>query len=161
MAIVEFSDSGERLKTVHVPKVVKTEEEWRKQLSRGVFSITRQSDTELAFSGEYWNLHEKGLFRCICCDNALFTSDTKLLGADRARQRSDYARRQLGYGQDSCLMHRVRRTFGTRIRRWSRTHGSALLHEFSVLEVRRAANHRGLGQVGPSINDAPSTSQDR
>jgi peptide-methionine (R)-S-oxide reductase len=77
VAIVEFSDSGERLKTVHVPKVVKTEEEWRKQLSRGVFSITRQSDTELAYSGEYWNLHEKGLFRCICCDNALFTSDTK------------------------------------------------------------------------------------
>src|SRR5512146_2856925 len=77
VTIVEFSDSGERLKTVHVPKVVKTEEEWRKQLSRGVFSITRQSDTELAYSGEYWNLHEKGLFRCICCDNALFTSDTK------------------------------------------------------------------------------------
>jgi peptide-methionine (R)-S-oxide reductase len=77
VAIVEFSDSGERLKTVHLPKVVKTEEEWRKQLSRGVFSIARQSDTELAYSGEYWNLHEKGLFRCICCDNALFTSDTK------------------------------------------------------------------------------------
>src|SRR5712691_6900012 len=77
VTIVEFSDSGVRLKTVHVPKVVKTEEEWRKQLSRGVFSITRQSDTELAYSGEYWNLHQKGLFRCICCDNALFTSDTK------------------------------------------------------------------------------------
>ena len=77
VTIVEFSDSGERLKTVHVPKVVKTEEEWRKQLSRGVFAITRQSDTELAYSGEYWNLHEKGLFRCICCNNALFTSDTK------------------------------------------------------------------------------------
>ena len=77
VTIVEFSDLGERLKTVRVPKVVKTEEEWRKQLSRGVFSITRQSDTEFAYSGEYWNLHEKGLFRCICCDNALFTSDTK------------------------------------------------------------------------------------
>lgn len=74
---IVFSDSGERLKTVHVPKVVRTEEEWRKQLSRGVFSITRQSDTELAYSGEYWNLHEKGLFRCICCDNALFAWDAK------------------------------------------------------------------------------------
>jgi hypothetical protein len=61
VTIVEFSDSGERLKTVHVPKVVKTEEEWRKQLSRGVFAITRQSDTELAYSGEYWDLHEKGV----------------------------------------------------------------------------------------------------
>jgi len=41
------------------------------------FAITRQADTELAYSGEYWNLHEEGLYRCICCDNALFTSDTK------------------------------------------------------------------------------------
>lgn len=77
VTIVEFSDSGVRLKTVQVPKVIKTEEEWRQQLSRGVFSITRQSNTEFAYSGEYWNLHEKGLYRCICCDNALFTSDTK------------------------------------------------------------------------------------
>jgi peptide-methionine (R)-S-oxide reductase len=77
VTIVEFSDSGERLKTVHVPKVVKTEDEWRKQLSRGVFAITRQADTESAYSGQYWNLHEKGLYRCICCDNALFISDTK------------------------------------------------------------------------------------
>lgn len=77
MTIVEFSDSGERLKMVQVPKVVKTEDEWRKQLSRGVFSITREADTELAYSGQYWNLHEKGLYRCVCCANALFTSDTK------------------------------------------------------------------------------------
>lgn len=77
VTIVEFSDLGERQKSVRVTKVVKTEEEWRKQLSRGVFSITRQADTEFAYSGEYWNLHEKGLFRCICCGNALFTSDTK------------------------------------------------------------------------------------
>jgi peptide-methionine (R)-S-oxide reductase len=77
VTIVEFSDSGERLKTVHVRKVVKTENEWRKQLSQGVFAITRQADTEFAYSGEYWNLHENGLYRCICCGNALFSSDTK------------------------------------------------------------------------------------
>jgi peptide-methionine (R)-S-oxide reductase len=77
VTIVEFSDSGERLNTVHVPKVVKTDEEWHKRLPRGVFAITRQADTEFAYSGEYWNLHKKGLYRCICCDNALFTSDTK------------------------------------------------------------------------------------
>ncbi len=77
VTIIEFSDSGARMKRIHVPKVVKTEDEWRKQLSRGAFSITRQSDTEFAYSGEYWNLHEKGLYRCICCDNALFSSDTK------------------------------------------------------------------------------------
>jgi peptide-methionine (R)-S-oxide reductase len=77
VTIAEFSDSGERLRTVHVPKVVKTEDEWRKQLSRGTFAITRQADTEMAYSGEYWDLHEKGLYHCVCCDNVLFSSDTK------------------------------------------------------------------------------------
>jgi len=77
VTIAEFSDSGERLRTVHVPKVVKAEGEWQKQLSRGAFAITRQADTEIAYSGECWNLHQKGLYRCVCCDNALFSSDTK------------------------------------------------------------------------------------
>lgn len=77
VAIVEFSDSGKRLKKVHENKIVKSEEEWRKQLSPNAFNITRHADTELAFTGQYWNLHEKGLFRCVCCGTALFTSDTK------------------------------------------------------------------------------------
>jgi peptide-methionine (R)-S-oxide reductase len=77
VTIVQFSDSGKRLQTVHVPRVVKSDDEWRKQLSPGQFDITRHADTEFAFSGKYWNLHDKGLYRCICCDNALFSSDTK------------------------------------------------------------------------------------
>ncbi|HVO79727.1 MAG TPA: peptide-methionine (R)-S-oxide reductase MsrB [Terriglobales bacterium] len=77
VTIVQFSDDGKRLRTAHVPKVVKTEDEWRKQLSANAFDITRRADTELAYSGKYWNLHEKGLYRCICCDNALFSSETK------------------------------------------------------------------------------------
>jgi len=77
VTIVRFSDSGERLKMVHVTKVVKSEAEWRKQLSSNAFDITRHADTEIAFSGKYWDLHDKGIFRCICCDNALFSSDTK------------------------------------------------------------------------------------
>src|SRR5579862_4727953 len=77
VTIVQFSDDGKRLQKVRVPKVVKSDEEWRKQLSSGEFDITRRADTEFAFSGKYWNLHEKGLFRCICCDNALFSSETK------------------------------------------------------------------------------------
>jgi peptide-methionine (R)-S-oxide reductase len=77
VTIVEFSDLGQRLKKVRVPKVVKTDEEWRKQLSPNAFEITRHADTEMSFSGQYWNLHDKGLYRCICCDNALFSSETK------------------------------------------------------------------------------------
>jgi len=77
VTVVQFSDSGQRLKKVQVIKVVKTDDEWRKQLSPGEFEITRHADTEMAYSGKYWNLHDKGLYRCICCDNALFNSDTK------------------------------------------------------------------------------------
>ena len=74
---MQFSDSGQRLKAARIAKVVKSQEEWRKQLGPNVFDITRNADTEIAFSGKYWNLHDKGIYRCICCDNALFSSATK------------------------------------------------------------------------------------
>jgi peptide-methionine (R)-S-oxide reductase len=78
VTIVEFSKNGERTGTVRVPKIVKTDDEWRAQLKdRSVYEITRRADTEIAFSGEYWNLHDKGLFRCVCCETALFSSETK------------------------------------------------------------------------------------
>ncbi len=77
VTIVKFSDSGQPLEKVRIPRLVKSEEEWRKQLPRGVFEITRQADTEMAFSGKYWKLHDQGIYRCICCDNALFSSETK------------------------------------------------------------------------------------
>jgi peptide-methionine (R)-S-oxide reductase len=77
VTIVQFSDDGKRLAKVKIAKVVKSEEEWRKQLSPGAFEITRHEDTELAYSGKYWDLHDKGIYRCICCDNALFSSATK------------------------------------------------------------------------------------
>jgi len=77
VAIVEFSDSGEKLKRVQVPKIVKSDDEWRKQLSPGVFAITRRADTEVAYTGKYWKQHEKGIYRCVCCNNAVFSSDTK------------------------------------------------------------------------------------
>jgi peptide-methionine (R)-S-oxide reductase len=78
VTVVLFSDTGQRLKQVRIAKVVKTDDEWRKQLSSNAFDITRHADTEIAFYGKYWNLHDKGLYRCICCDNALFDSATKL-----------------------------------------------------------------------------------
>jgi peptide-methionine (R)-S-oxide reductase len=77
VTIVQFSDSGKRLAKVKIAKVVKTEEEWRQQLPRGVFEVTRHADTEIPYTGKYWNLHDKGIYRCVCCDNALFSSTTK------------------------------------------------------------------------------------
>jgi peptide-methionine (R)-S-oxide reductase len=75
--IVEFSSSGQRGETVTVPMIVKTDAEWKQQLSPAAYEITRKAGTERAFSGEYWNLHDKGLYHCICCDTALFSSETK------------------------------------------------------------------------------------
>ncbi len=77
VTIAEFSPAGLLLGTVRVRKIVKSEAEWRRQLSANAFDIARRADTEMAYTGSYWNLHQHGLFRCICCDTALFSSDTK------------------------------------------------------------------------------------
>ena len=75
--IVEFADDGARLGQRRVPKVVKTEAEWRRLLSPRAFEITRRAGTEAPFTGAYWNFHERGIFRCVCCTTALFHSETK------------------------------------------------------------------------------------
>ena len=77
VTLVTFTDAGESSGTVQLPKVAKSEAEWRAQLSKTAFEVTRKEGTEWAFSGAYWNLHDKGLYRCICCDTALFSSETK------------------------------------------------------------------------------------
>ena len=77
VSIVNFSDAGERLGVAQVPKVVKTDEEWRDQLGRGLYEIVRKGDTEFAYSGAYWNLETQGIYRCVCCGTALFSSATK------------------------------------------------------------------------------------
>jgi peptide-methionine (R)-S-oxide reductase len=77
VSIVTFSDSGVRQGVAALPKIVKTEAEWRKQLSPASFEITRRAGTEIPGSGALLNEHEKGVFRCICCDTAAFSSATK------------------------------------------------------------------------------------
>ena len=57
--------------------VVKTDEEWRKQLTPEQYQVTRKKGTEPAFTGKYWDQHEDGTYRCVCCGAELFTSDTK------------------------------------------------------------------------------------
>ena len=58
-------------------KLVKTEEEWRKQLSDEEYHVTRQKGTERAFTGRYHDEKAKGTYHCICCGEALFDSETK------------------------------------------------------------------------------------
>jgi len=75
--IVEFSDAGERKGVVPEDKLMKTDAEWQKQLTPEQYEVARQKGTERPFTNKYANWHEKGIFRCICCGNALFSSDTK------------------------------------------------------------------------------------
>jgi peptide-methionine (R)-S-oxide reductase len=77
VSIENFSAAGKSLGIVRVAKVVKSDAEWRAQLSASSFSVTRQAGTEPAFSGEYAGNHQDGIYRCVCCDTALFDSKTK------------------------------------------------------------------------------------
>ena len=58
-------------------KIKKTDEEWRKELTPEQYEVCRQKGTERAFTGKYWDCHEQGVYRCACCGNELFSSDTK------------------------------------------------------------------------------------
>lgn len=58
-------------------KIIKTEEEWHKQLTDEQYRITRQSGTEKPFTGQYWDNFEPGTYHCVCCGAPLFTADDK------------------------------------------------------------------------------------
>jgi len=77
VTIIQFSADGKKIGKVTVPKVVKTDDQWRSQLTEISYQVARQSGTERPYSGSTWDLHDRGIYRCICCDNALFSSDTK------------------------------------------------------------------------------------
>lgn len=90
-------------------KVVKSDAEWRAQLDDLQYEVTRRHGTERAFSGKYHDCKQAGTYHCICCDAALFASDSKFdsgtgwpsftapCAADAVREKSDF----------SLLMRRV------------------------------------------------------
>jgi peptide-methionine (R)-S-oxide reductase len=77
VTIEEFSPDGKSLGLKQVAKVVRSEAEWHAQLSPLAFQVARQAGTEYPFSGEYDKNHALGLYRCVCCDTALYDSRTK------------------------------------------------------------------------------------
>ena len=60
-----------------VKKVVKSDQEWRRQLTPEQYEVTRRGDTEPAFSGKYYKLEDKGIYCCVCCGSQLFSSEAK------------------------------------------------------------------------------------
>lgn len=77
VTVVMFTDAGVSQGPMLVDKVVKTDAEWRTMLSPESFEVARHAGTERPFSGPLNTEHGHGLFRCICCGTALYSSDTK------------------------------------------------------------------------------------
>jgi len=75
--IESFDAAGKSLGKTKVPRLVKTDAEWKAALPPESFGVTRHEGTERPFSGKYNDNHADGLYRCICCDTALFDSRTK------------------------------------------------------------------------------------
>jgi len=62
---------------ISVDRIVKTDKEWKEQLTPEQFSVTRKKGTERAFTGEFYDHKGEGIYQCICCGTGLFSSDTK------------------------------------------------------------------------------------
>src|SRR3954470_7355917 len=74
--ITLFPDNGNR-ETVEVNKIEKSDAEWQQELTPEEFAVARKKGTERAFTGRYWNNHEAGMYKCVCCGTPLFRSDEK------------------------------------------------------------------------------------
>jgi peptide-methionine (R)-S-oxide reductase len=77
VTIVDFDAQGRRLGPRRVKKVVKAKAEWKRSLSAEQYYVTREQGTDTPFTGTYYELHGAGLFRCVCCGTALFSSEAK------------------------------------------------------------------------------------
>ena len=97
-------------------KIAKSDEEWKNQLSREQYYVTRKKGTEPAFTGQHWNNHEEGVYRCVCCGYyALQFRDeirvrdrlAKFLGASKHRERPDGNGRKSRHGPNRGALRPV------------------------------------------------------
>ena len=77
VTLTRFSDAGVSLGEQLVDRIVKTDAQWRALLPAASYRVTRHEGTEVPFTGEHANRHDRGVYRCICCGTALFDSRTK------------------------------------------------------------------------------------
>ena len=123
--IEDFDTRGVSRGKSRVARIAKTEEEWRRMLSAESFEVTRHAGTETAFTGAYWNFHSDGLFRCVCCDTALFDLREQIRFRDWLAEfhAPDFclecrreARHQLDDGTYGSRVQTLRRAFGPCVR---------------------------------------------
>ena len=136
VSIMQYSDAGKPLGRATLPKVSK-DAEWKRTLTPLAYNVTREQGTERAFSQPGYNNQAPGLYRCVCCDNALFDAKTKYesgtgwpsfwqpIAAENVRKIED---RLFGRCAPKCAAL-VRSASGPRVRRRPETHRTALLHE--------------------------------
>ncbi|MEO5962788.1 MAG: peptide-methionine (R)-S-oxide reductase MsrB [Thermomonas sp.] len=77
VSVVEFSNAGKRLRTLTVDRLIKPDAAWQQQLPPLSYQVARRGATERPYTGPLLKEHRKGVFRCLCCDTALFDSTTK------------------------------------------------------------------------------------
>jgi peptide-methionine (R)-S-oxide reductase len=80
VVVIGWNHSGGLRERIGVPvagRVEKSESQWKEQLSPEQFKVTRRKGTEPAFTGDYWNTKDDGVYRCVCCGQPLFDSHTK------------------------------------------------------------------------------------
>ena len=125
-------------------KVVKTENEWKKELTPGAVSVCRMKGTERPFTGEYYQTKAEGIYTCSCCGAELFDSSTKYESGSGwpsfykpadAENIQEVDRSQPRHDAHRSHVQIMRGAPGSRLPGWSETYRVELLHQFRFTEA--------------------------
>jgi len=109
VTVVPFDDTGNAQAPVKKRTIVRSDAEWKKVLTSQQFYVTRRENTDTPYTGTYYDLHERGIFRCVCCGTAVFHSNAKFdSGTGWPSFWAPVAKENVGTRRDtSMLMDRI------------------------------------------------------